>query len=145
MAGNKGYTRGGRNRDLGLYSLSGVPSTGNPTNGDVLILRRSFAAGGGGADVVTVYAAGLLPFTFRALDIWGFLSVGPGGVITASTLAVAGTALGVIDSAATGYRPCTAAQTATAVATKTALNGLFLQRGDSTAVGEVFMMIQVVG
>ena len=151
-------TRGAVNRDLGQYNLQGVlhsetaATDGVPVLrlGGTMILRRAFVAGvtAGADDLVVGYALGALPFRFRVLNMWAFIStLAAGSTIGACTqLNGLGVVLGTVETGTAGYRPQTAASTTTGEAIPAATNGLFFHRYvDDRIVGEVFLLIQRTG
>jgi len=114
--------------------------------GGLLVLRKALAAGGGGAaDDVTVYAVNTLPFKFRIVDAWGYISAGEanGRKIGLYTQAGgAGTLLAEVNAEATGKREQTAQVTATAAVTPAANLGLFARRSNSATAGEIFVVLR---
>jgi len=121
-----------------------IPVVADGSMNPVAILRKAMVAGGGGADDVTIYAAGQLPFKMRVCDVFAFVKTAAGGstVAVRTRAAGAGTLLSTVDSAATGRVAGAAPSDATVVATPGALEGLFLRRSDNTVVGEVFVLLR---
>ena len=115
-------------------------ATGSP----VSVVRKTFTAGGGGADDVTVFAVNTLPFKARVVDAWAFVSTAVGGSsITLRTAAGGGgTDLGAVSTAATGRAAFSPPSDATVVATPGAAVGLFLRRSDDATAGEIFIVLR---
>jgi len=111
-----------------------------------IIIRKAVTAGGGGAaDDVTVYAANALPFKFRIIDAWCFISAGNAGgrtITIRDQAAGAGTSAGTLDAAALGRVDLTPASNASTVFTPGTLIGVFLRRSDSAIAGEVFIKVR---
>lgn len=98
--------------------------------------------GGGGADVITVYALDALPFKMRVLDAVLLTSTAAVGTITVEDEAVAGvgtTAL-TLDSNTTPRD--VPSEDVTTVLTPAATTGLFVHRTDSTHVGELMLTLR---
>jgi len=107
------------------------------------VIRAALVAGGGGSpDDVEVKAVGQLPFKFRVIDAWAKIvtAVGASTLEVRTQAAGGGTLLASLDSAATGRAD--ASDTASAVATPGATEGLFIRRSDDAVVGEVFILIR---
>lgn len=125
-----------------VQAVDMAPVAATDAASGLVLIRAEFPAGVGGApDDVQVYAAGALPFKFRAVDVWALVSTAVGAsTLDAYTQAGgAGTLLGSVPSAVTGRNAMTA-PLATAVATPGATEGLFIRRSDSGVAGEVFIL-----
>jgi len=111
-----------------------------------LVIRKAVTAGGGGsADDVTVYAANALPFKFRIIDAWCYLSAGNAGgrtITIRDEAAGAGTAAGTLDATNLGRVEIVPTSNASTVYTPGATKGVFLRRSDSAIAGEVFIKIR---
>lgn len=110
----------------------------------VALIRQSLGAGGGGsADDTVVIVAGGLPFKFRIIDAWGYVST----PVSGSTLEVrtqvggVGTKLAELDSNSTGQKRWQGLLS-TGVASPGALEGLFVRRSDDGVAGEVFLLVR---
>lgn len=111
----------------------------------LILLRVPMTAGGGGSpDDITVYALNALPYKFRIVDSWAFISAAVGGAtVTAyDEAAGAGTAGPAISGAATGRAAGAPASDASTVYTPAATKGLFLRRSDDGVAGEAFLLIR---
>jgi hypothetical protein len=108
-----------------------------------ILMKFDVPVGGGGADEVTLIAAGALPYPFQVCDVWANISTAAAGSwVLGDEAGGAGTDIATLDSTTTGVRvPSTAPLTSIAVALGAA-KGLFLARSDSTAVGEVFALVK---
>lgn len=108
-------------------------------------IKKSFAAGGGGApDDVIVYAANALPYKFRIVDAYAFISAGNAGGRTLTIrdeAAGAGTSAGTVDCTNLGRVQYAPTSNASAVFTPGATKGLFVRRSDSAIAGEIFITI----
>jgi len=108
-----------------------------------ILMKFDVPVGGGGADEVTLIAAGSLPYPFQVCDVWAKISTAVAGSwVLGDQAGGAGQDIATLSSAATGTRiPSTAPLTSIAVPLG-ATKGLFLARSDSTAIGEVFAIIK---
>jgi len=107
----------------------------------VALLRINCPVGGGGADDVVAYALDNLPYKFRVVDAWAKISTAVAGTWELRDEAAgAGNVLATMDSTSLGRAD--ASDNASAVATPAVTKGLFVYRSDSTAVGEVFVLIR---
>lgn len=113
---------------------------------DVAALEQTFfvdvVATGAGADDVTVYAAGALPYKFRILEAIFYIETSPGA--STATLrdeaAGAGNALGAFDQSATGK--IDSDDVTTPVVTPGASIGLFLRRSNGNSVGKLVVRVR---
>lgn len=108
----------------------------------LLVIRKSFSAGGGGsADDVTIYGANA-PFGFRVVDSWLYVLTAVGGSTCTLRDATGGAGNALSDafsSAATGKKENTAL---TATRTIAANGTVVLRRSDNGVAGEVFLLAQ---
>lgn len=108
-----------------------------------LVIRKVLTAGGGGADDVTIFAAGSLPFKMRVVDVIGFVVTNAAGTWQVRDEAAgAGTLANTVDSTTAGRVPGDAPSNATVVLTPGASKGLFIRRSDNTTDGEVFIVLR---
>lgn len=108
-----------------------------------VLFRAELPVGVGGADDVPLFAAGALPFKFRVVDSWLFVSTAKAGSATLrDEPAGAGTAVSVGDTTATGRAVCAPTSDASTVLTPGATKGLFARRTDDTMIGEVFVLVR---
>ena len=106
------------------------------------LLRVSLVAGGGGADDVTVFAAGSLPYKMRVVDAWGLVDTNAAGTWNVRDEAAgAGSLAASIDSTAAGRVPMDS-PTVSVAFTPGATKGLFVRRSDNTTAGEVFILVR---
>jgi len=116
-------------------------SAPTPMSGVALVRHSLLAGGGGSPDDLTVIET--LPFKFRIIDAWGFVSA----PVSGSTLEVrtqaggAGTKLAELDSGSTGQKRWQGLLS-TGVATPGTLEGLFVHRSDNGVAGEVFLLVR---
>lgn len=110
--------------------------------GGLSVIRKPFAAGGGGApDDVAIYTADA-PFDFQVLDVTAIIATNVGGstVTLRDTAGGAGTALSdALDSATTGVKRNS---TLTATGGIAAGGSLVIRRSDSGIAGELIVLIQ---
>lgn len=125
--------------DIARVAASAVP-------GVPITFRKSFtAAVTGAADDVTIFAADALPYKFRVLDVYFYLST----VVALSTAKVwtrasgAGTAVtGDTATSTAGRVQAALASNATVLLTPATLDGLFLRRGDRAIAGEIIIVLR---
>lgn len=111
----------------------------------LLVIRKAFtAAAAGTADDVTIFAANALPFKFRILDSWVFIStaIAMTSAVLRDQAAGAGTAAATLSTASTGRAAGAPTSDASTVFTPGSTKGLFLRRGDRGVAGEVFVLVR---
>jgi len=120
-----------------------APVAATDVGAGLVLLSKAFAAGGGGSPAdITLYAANTLPFKFRVVDSWVFISTAVG----ASTgdlrdeAAGAGQSVSTVVTAATGRVSMDPTTDVSKVVTPGAAKGLFLRLSDDGVGGEVFVL-----
>jgi hypothetical protein len=118
-----------------------------PVSG-VALIRYPFVAGeGAGADDLTVIAAGGLPFKFRVIDAWGYVSTLAAESAGESLLEIRtqadgnGMKLAELDCSSTGQKRWQGLLS-TGVATPGSSEGLFVHRSAAGVAGELFLLVR---
>lgn len=123
--------------DMAPVAASALPSP-------AVLLRASIPAGAGGApDDVALFAVGAVPWKFRILDAWAFVSAGNGvgeAIQLRTALAGGGTLLSTLDATNTGR--ISGAATATGLVTPGGSVGLIARRSDSAIAAEVCLIVR---
>ena len=110
-----------------------------------ILMQFDSPVGGGGADELTLIAAGALPFAFRVCDVWAKVSTGVAGSwVLGDEAGGAGQIVGTMDSTTASARVPTTAPTDGVTVAPGAAKGLFLARSASTAIGEIYALIKRV-
>lgn len=110
--------------------------------GPLIVVRKTFTAAPAGApDDVTLAALGGLPYKFRVVGGFLYLSaaVGASTATVRSRSGGAGTALAAFDSSLSVGVPT---NTATAAIAPASTEGLFLRRSDRSIAGEVILLLR---
>lgn len=110
-----------------------------------ILLSFDVAVGGGGADELTLIAAGALPYGFFVADVWAKITTAvAGSLVLNDEAAGAGQVIGTLSTAATGPRIPSTAPDGPVTVVPGAAKGLFLARSDSAAIGSVYALIKRV-